>query len=218
MKSYVISLRNQTDRWAAFANHFSTHRLWPDRFYGIDAVQWGLTTKHPYEVDHPGTGFHMPQKHVGLHLSHYILWRQFSASHDGDVCLVLEDDARYNGSDLAEDLDKYGKWVEEKTPDEDGGFDHPIMLLLGSCNCGMKEQTEVDTTLGIFDVRWPQCTHAYIINKAAANLLIVTQEKSWAPIDLALIFNSYPKFAKEHGGVYTVLPRLFDQEGTVISQ
>lgn len=216
-KAYCINLRDRVDRWARFYNHFSAHKMYAEKFEGLDAVKWGLITKNAYEKDHPGTGFHMPQKHVGLHLSHYWLWRQIARLNDEPV-IVFEDDARYCGQDdnPVALLGEYADWVRKMTVDQDNGLDHPIMLFLGSCNCGHKEGPLVDETLKIRQIEWPQCTHAYMLNKSAANLLIRTQEKSWAPIDLALIFESFPEFAKNRGGVYTVQPRIFDQEGQII--
>lgn len=214
MKSYCINLRRHEYRWEKLRQHFLGHSHYPTRFIGVDAVEWGLITKHTYDVDYPGSGYCIPQKHVGMHLSHYWLWRQIIAL-DYDAVLVLEDDSRYIGSNLNGDLEKYRQWFWKEGP-HGCGPEKPTMLFVGSCNCTHKPCQPLDESLGIFDVRWPQCTHAYILNRAAAMLLVDTQEKSWAPIDLALIFNSFPKFQERGGGVYTVLPRLFEQEGTEI--
>ena len=208
MKSYCITLRETVDRWASAYNHFAGHGLFPEQFLGLNAVKWGLTTKNSYDVDHPGTGFHIPQKHVGLHLSHYWLWRQISrlasTNNGSDYSLIMEDDSRYIGNDpLLSVLAEYEDWLKSMEADY-----RPLILFLGSCNCAGKPSETINESLGIHKLEWPQCTHAYIVNNRAAAGLILSQEKSWAPIDLAMIFNSFPEMK---GHVYTVLPRLFDQ-------
>ena len=204
----VISLRETPQRLQACRDHFASFGMTLDVFYGVNAAKWGLLTKNAYEVDHPGTGFHIPQKHVGLHLSHYFMWRE-SLLHPFNVHGCVEDDCRFVG-DLKEGqtlpllLADYREWIDLQGTT-------PTMIFLGSCNCSYKPSVLVDERLHLYKVEWPQCTHAYLFNKAAAALLIETQEKSWAPIDLALIFNSFPVFKERGGQVLTVLPRLFDQ-------
>lgn len=166
--------------------------------YGINANEAGLLTTHTYDRDHPGSGYRIPSKHVGLHLSHVMAWTTLWHLGVG-YGLVLEDDA------LFEDgwFPRYQQALRDVPDDMD-------ILHLGSCNTGDKVKTQVAGE--VWEVKYPQCTHSYVVARKALPVLLATQQKIWAPIDLALIFNSYPQLK-----VYTVLPRICDQHGQDIA-
>lgn len=193
MKKYVITLRETPEREAACRKHLGdVHFHDAEFFYGIHAEKWGLTTTHPYEVDHPGTGYIVPRKHVGLHLSHWILWQLALRGHE-DITSIMEDDVA-----MAGDWEpRLSSAIQAAPADWD-------MLILGHCNAINKPSTHINGQ--VFDVRWPQCTHWYLVRRKALPFLLESQEKCWAPIDLALIFNSYP-----HLKVFTTIPRLAAQ-------
>lgn len=213
---HAIVLRETPDRTERLRKHLSEEGIYWNPFYGVNAEKWGLTTVHPYEVDSPGSGYIMIQKHVGLHLSHYWLWRcaydalfhQRAAilnltdceTKTRDECSVtiLEDDALF--------LPGWEPRLDKALNDVPKDWE---ILMIGSCNCEGHDTEHIKGE--IFKVKYPQCTHAMIIKERALPILIETQEKSWAPIDLALIFNSYPLL-----NVYTVLPRIVDQYGQEI--
>ena len=164
-----------------------------ERFYGINAVKMGLTTVNPYEVDAPGSGYIMSQKHTGMHLSHFLMWRHFWHDHDDKQFTVVEDDVRFTDT-----------WDH---PDNWNGIpDDWDMVMLGSCCTEGRPKTHIAGK--VYRVEYPLCTHAYMVRRKALPILLETQDKSWAPIDLALYFNSYPKL-----NVYTILPRIAYQEG-----
>ena len=142
----------------------------------------------------------MPQKHVGLHLSHWILWNLFAAYPDGDSFSVMEDDVH-----LAPDWKPRVEHVEACLPAD---WD---ICLLGHCNAADKPSAHVNGPL--FKVAYPQCTHWYLVRRKALHTLIETQRKAWAPIDLSLIFGSYPQL-----NVYTVVPRLAQQFGIQLAE
>lgn len=166
-------------------------------FQGINAAAMGLTTVNPYtyEVDGPGSGYIMPQKHVGLSLTHWLLWRKLVAyERDKDwSSTILEDDAEF--------VPGWREKLAAITPPDDWD-----MILIGSCNCGDKPKEEVSP--GLFKVHQPQCTHAYIVRHRALPTLIECGRKIWAPIDLSLIFGAYEKL-----NVFCVLPRICGQHG-----
>jgi len=200
VKSRVITLHETPDRRDACAAHLSERSHPFEFFYGVNAATWGLTTLHPYEKDHPGSGYIMPQKHVGLHLSHWILWNLFAASAEGDSFSVMEDDVH-----LASDWKPRVEHAEACLPAD---WD---ICLLGHCNALDKPRHHVNGT--VFKVAYPQCTHWYLVRRKALATLIETQRKVWAPIDLALIFGSYPQL-----NVYTVIPRLAQQFGIQLAE
>lgn len=196
MKRYVITLRETPDREAACRKHlddvgFDGVEFW----YGVNAVKWGLMTSNSYDVDHPGSGFMIPRKHVGLHLSHWILWQKALESKQ-DIVSIMEDDVALAG-DWKPRLQTILSTASILCPDWD-------MIFLGSCNALNKDKTHLGGSL--WDVRYPQCTHWYLARHKALPVLIETQEKSWAPIDLSLIFNSFPRLK-----VLTAIPRLAAQ-------
>ncbi len=169
-----------------------------ERFHGVNAVKMGLTTVNTYEVDHPGTNYIMQQKHTGMHLSHFLIWRHFWYDHHEEEFTVFEDDVR-----LVPDWALTATVLYQNVPND---WD---MILLGSCCTEGRPKTHISGN--VYKVEYPLCTHAYMVRRKAFPVLLETQEKSWAPIDLALFFNSYPKL-----NVYTILPRIAEQEGTFL--
>ena len=191
---HILTLPDST-RIQATEEHLYLNGVVGKRFYGINAVKMGLTTVNPYEVDAPGSGYIMPQKHTGMHLSHFLMWRHFLYDHEYGDFTVFEDDVR-----LIED---WNKILIENGPEVPGDWD---IVMLGSCCTDGRPKTHISGN--IYRVEYPLCTHAYMVRRKALPILLETQEKSWAPIDLSLYFNSYPKL-----NVYTILPRIAYQDG-----
>jgi len=192
MRAFCISLPETPARREIARAHFVERGARVEFFDGVHALNFGLTTTHTYDVDHPGTGYRITSKHVGCWLSHYILWQALTLA-DGDKFLIFEDDVA-----LPED------WHIRMLAALDDTPENADMLYLGSCCCDGKPKEQISNT--VWDVKWPLCTHAYVVWKKALPRLLATQRKCWAPIDLALYFNSLP-----HLKVYTVLPRIADQ-------
>lgn len=196
MKKYVITLRETPQREAACRKHLDDVGFHGVEFwYGVNALKWGLITRNTYDKDHPGTGYLMPMKHVGLHLSHWILWQKGLDSGE-DVISVMEDDVAMAG-DWKPRLDHILETVSAADPEWD-------ILFLGSCHALNKEKRHVFGCL--WEVKYPLCTHWYLVRRKALPTLLESQEKSWAPIDLALVYDSLPKLR-----VYTAIPRLASQ-------
>lgn len=185
------------DRSVALSEHLAIHDIEWIPFRGINAAKWGLTTLNPYDE----SGKIVEQKHVGLHLSHYILWQMFHKSEEhyqhGDNCewTVIEDDCRFT-DDWAENYDLARNHLPE---DWD-------MLMLGSC-CTEGRPT-VHIGGNVYEVKYPLCTHAYVVRGKALSTLITTQEKAWTNIDISLFTLTYPEL-----NVYTILPRIAYQDG-----
>lgn len=198
MRTLCISLPETPERTERAKQHFTEIGLTGVHFIdGIHAETFGLLTHHPYNYDHPGTGFRIPGKHVGLCLSHFVAW-SICKMMDEPVFMILEDDALF--------CDDWKERLDRVTLDQ-----NIDMLLLGSCNCAGKPRTHIEGE--VYDVRWPQCTHAYIVTRKGIEILLATQRDIFAPIDLALIHRSYDKMT-----VRTVLPRIVSQYGQEISE
>lgn len=191
----VICLEDSPGREERLTEHLKEVGVQWTRFEGIDASRWGLTTTNTYEIDNPGSGYVVKQKHVGLHLSHYILW-QIQRELGLEEMTVLEDDVLFT-----DDWKDGYKEARENLPD-DWDF-----LMIGSAHCQYRHKKQIAGN--VWNVMWPITTHAYIVRLKAIQTLLKTQRCAGSPIDLSLIFRSFPLLK-----VYTILPRLASQHNT----
>lgn len=197
---HAITLRETTDKTQALRDHLKKEWIAWRPFIGCNAVKWGLETVHTYELDNPGKGERISQKHVGLHLSHYWLWRIFQESNEYELngynaeFTVIEDDARF--------IPKWKKQYESARALLPDDWD---LLFLGSC-C-VKDREKQHIGMNLYKTR-PFCTHAYVVRGKSLDTMIETQEKAWANVDIALWHNTYPKL-----NVYAILPRIVNQDG-----
>lgn len=197
-RTFYITLTQTPDREKRMRDHCAANSIEAEPFYGIHAIEMGLRTVIPYEVDYPGSNYFIDPKHVGMVLSHLMLWRALTLQPQ-DEFLILEDDAQFeNGWQSGYDS------ARKDLPDN---WD---MLFIGSANCADKDKETVGRNL--FLVKYPFATHSYIVRKKSLITLIDTQRKVYAPIDLALGFHSFPKLV-----VLTVLPPLTSQVGTFLN-
>lgn len=194
MRTFCITLPETPHRRKVAETHFLERGVRAEFLHGIDAQGFGLRTEHTYEHDHPGSGYIMQQKHVGLHLSHYMAWQAMNVCPDGPF-LLLEDDAEFS-PDWESRLNESLFYCPRDTD----------LLFIGSCNCFDKPKTDLGH--GLWNVQWPMCTHAYVIFRKAIPILMSTQRDSFAPIDIALILRSFAFL-----NVVTVLPRIVSQRG-----
>lgn len=194
-RCFLLTTRG-SNRLAETEAHLAAEGIQWQRFYGPDHVITGLVTTHTYEVDHPGSKYVIHPRGVGGALAQYMAW-QVCFYLGRESYLILEDDAQF--------LPGWRTRLDSIVPPDDWD-----MILIGSCNCGGKQSPCVSP--GLYDVRYPHCTHAYIVRNKALPVLLERMQKIWAPIDLALGFNAYPFLH-----VYTVLPRLVEQRGTYIN-
>lgn len=202
---HVITLATQPERRHRARVHLNAHRIDHEFFNGFDGPALGLATRFPYEVDCPGNGYIMDPRSVGLMLTHLTLWkigREIHGYKGVGHMTIFEDDVEF----VPGWRDRYALAMATMPDDWD-------MIFLGSCNCADKPKTEVGG--GVFRILagGPMCTHAYMIRAKALPKLIENHSRIWAPIDLALIFDSFPNL-----NVYTILPRLAKQHGEEISE
>lgn len=202
IRTFCLSLPDNEapGRTQAALKHFRERGIYDLQFfYGIHAEKAGLKTVHPYLLDHPEENFTMGYKPTGIWLSHIMLWSALLLVHE-DHFLILEDDAQFPEN-------WHARFVAALN-DAPRGFD---MLYVGSCCCKGMPTTHIKGE--VFDVRYPQCTHAYVVAKKALPVLLSTNRKAYAPVDIALNLHSHPLLK-----VYTVLPRIVGQFNTDISE
>lgn len=196
MTTFCIFCPELPERAAAAQAHFEKIGLNARFVYGIHGQTYGVQTSHTYDVDR-ANGHTIGYRHTGMNLSHYICWN-ICAQYPDETFLILEDDAQFEPDWKAR--------INQVVLDAPENWD---MIYVGSCNCLDKPKTHIKGEL--FRVEHPQCTHAYLITKHCAKILLETQRKCFAPIDLSLILKSLPSL--NH---FTVLPRIASQRNQEI--
>lgn len=197
MKTLCLYCPELPQRLSAAKRHFDSVGLEAQFVPGIHGEAFGVLGTHPYRDDAPGAGFVIGYAQTGLYLSHYMLWVALMISGDGEA-IVLEDDAILP-ADWKKRLDSaLAHWRNQ--PDAH-------MLLIGSSNTSDKPKTHIEGPL--WDVRYPFCTHAYLVRQSALPILVNRMRDCYTNIDIALAQRAYP-----HLKVLTVLPRIVEQRGT----
>lgn len=191
-KVRAITLRDTPGRTERLAVHLADRGIDWEPMEGINAERWGLTTLNTYEIDHPGEGHIIPQKHTGLGVSHYIAWVIQNETGLSEMT-ILEDDALFCPD-----------WEERYTEGRKHLPDDWDIFLIGSAHCQYRAKEQVSGP--VWSVYWPITTHAYIVNAKALPTLLGTQQHSGMPIDISLAFRTYPLL-----NVHTLIPRIAEQ-------
>lgn len=197
VRPFVVVLQELPEKEASIQTHFLSRGLIAETFNGIHGVTSGLRTIYPYERDAPGSGWNIGVKPVATWLSFYMLWAALNLQPD-PYFLTLEWDCK-----LPENWRERTERAIENTPSD---FD---LLFLGSCCAQDKPKTHIAGE--VWEVHYPVCGHATIIAKKALPVMLSTQRKVYAPIDISLALHTLPRLK-----VYTVLPRICDQFDTQI--
>lgn len=196
---FCLTLPEQAFRRERAERHFAENQVGHVNYIeGVNGPKFGLETKFPYEVDAPGSGFNMGPRCVGIWLSHLIAWHVVNQL-PSDHALILEDDAKFDAN--------WKPRVDQALQDVPSDFD---FLFIGSCCVGGSVAYHVRGE--VWDVRWPMCFQAYVVSKNGARILIETQRKVYAPIDISTKFHSFPKMK-----VYTLNPMAVWQFDTEIT-
>lgn len=208
----------EPDRVARAQAHFAERGV-PISGYamGLHKTTSGLTTTHPYMVDRPDPD--APRYVMGPHptniwIGHYLVWNALILSGDPAWC-VLECDAKFPPD--------WRPRVEQAFHEAPADWD---LIYLGSCCTAGRQATPVLGTTTLYQIAGtaPQCNHAYALTRAAAEILVTTLRKVWAPIDIQQASECWgsplprcvPPVAPPVRPlqVYTVLPRIIDQWDT----
>ncbi len=205
MKTFIICCPEFPERNEAAKRHLNSRGIEPESIWGIHGETFGLLPSRPYNEDRPGCGFLNPISQVGLMLSHYMVWQvcqYWPGDHDErsdcfeDWYLILEDDAHFP-MDWKERLDV-------AMTDIPSDWD---IFLIGSSNTHDKPKKQICGD--VWEVKYPFCTHAYMVRRKALQTLLANCRDATLKIDISLIKNAYPLLK-----VYTMLPRLVEQRGT----
>src|SRR5687767_8949582 len=131
LRTFCITLPEYPERREKARAHFNERSVPAQFFDGIHAEKAGLRTIYSYEVDHPGSGFNVGFKIVGIALSHIMLWSAMNLLWD-DHFFVIEDDCEFPPD--------WHSRLSAAMRDVPSDFD---MLYPGSCCCEGKPQTHI---------------------------------------------------------------------------
>ena len=175
----------------AAVNHFKERGVEANFINGIHAETFGILAWRPYRRDRPKAGYLIDISQAGLCLSHYMIWQLCQFHHD-DTWLILEADCEF--------CENWKPRLEQALKDAPADWQ---IILVGSCNCSDKPQTHVNGEL--FEVKFPFCTHGYIIRESALDALLSIRDAA-TKIDISLVDKAYPNLK-----TYTILPRICGQ-------
>lgn len=195
MKTFCIICPEFPEKNKVAKEHFDKRGLHVNFVNGIHGETFGLLPSRPYNADFPGRGHLIPIAHVGLTLSHYMVW-SICEQLDEDFFMILEDDAKFT-SDWR--LALYAT-LDDLPSDWD-------IFNLGASNTSDKPKEHICGD--VWEVKYPFTTHCYLIRKKAIPTLLASCRDATLNIDLLLIREAYPKLK-----VYSMIPRLVNQRGT----
>ena len=180
------------ERHEAAVKHFAVRKVDAQFISGIHAETFGIKASRPYRRDDLNSIEPVITPIVGIALSHYMTW-QICWLYEDETFLIIEDDAEFS-----EDWTVRLNQAKLDMPED---WD---ILMAGSCFCSDKPQTHIKGE--VFEVKYPFCTHAMLINRKALPKLLELGREATIPIDVTLFDKIYPQLR-----VYTVLPRIVNQ-------
>lgn len=195
--AHVITLLDTLDtpRWKDTVAHLVERGVEHRPFTGINGARWGLATINTYDVDNPGTNYKIGPKTIGIALSHWMLWNTLTYL-PGDEWMICEDDVRF--------VPDWRPRLEAALTSVPQDWD---MLYVGSCCTAGKIKSDFGNNVHLVD--GPQCLHCYMVRRKALPIMLETQQLAWAGVDVQLVFKTHHLLK-----VYTILPRLADQQYT----
>jgi GR25 family glycosyltransferase involved in LPS biosynthesis len=184
---FCITCRQTPERTALAARHFRECGLDVQFFPGIHGQTFGLRTVHEAKPS-----YRMPSGHVGLVLSHYMLWQTLVFLPHEEV-LILEDDAEFPPDFRSRFSQAFGE-----LPD-DWQFVH-----VGSVGTELKPRRHLSPNVCMVDM--PFGTHAYLIKRSVLPFLLATNHQARTHIDIQIAQNSLPGMRS-----YVFFPSLVSQ-------
>lgn len=204
-RTFILSIKRNEQRLTETQAHLAKVGINPEVVLGFDGAITGLATRYSYDVDNPGTNFHICSRTISLALTHMLAWK-IALHSPGEVFCFFEDDVRFTddwASHAKPSLDYLNNdWLEKYK--ENWGI-----LYLGSCCCDNRKMTQIQDRLHM--VYYAQCLHAYVVKRHALQVLFDACEKFYAPIDIAVCLHALPVLK-----TFALLPRVAEQNNTYI--
>ena len=198
---HIIALSENSLKCKKLSGFLASEKIPFRVFKGMDAVGWGLNSTNVYKYAVADQSKHLRPGQIGCYMSHYWLWRsllmtpEYASMGESAQFTILEDDCLFE-PDWKENL----MLASQSLPKD---WD---VLMIGSC-C-TEDKPKVSLGANLYECQYPFCTHAYIVRAKCLQTMIDRSENMWAPIDIILATEIFPKLH-----VYTILPRICDQEG-----
>ena len=195
IRPFLLTVPELRERTEFIRAHFKEVGIEAEEFEGLSATESGLVTTHCYEIDNPGSGYRIGPKPTATWVGFWAMWSALKLLPDSHF-LTLEYDAKFHPN--------WRQRAERALKDVPRDFD---LLYLGHCCCKGRPSRFIAGE--VFEVKYPVCGHATIVAKKALPMILKTQRKIYASLDLSLAFHTLP-----HLKVYTLLPRCADQFNT----
>lgn len=199
IRPFLITVPEAQDRTDFIMKHFKEVGFECEIFNGISSKLSGLVTTHLYELDNPGGGHKIGSKEVAGWLSFYMVWSAMNFMPDSQFW-TLEFDCQFQPNWRAR--------VEQALRDVPPDFD---LLYVGSCCCKGKPMKHIKGE--VYEMNQMQCGHSTIVAKKALPVMLATQRKVYAPLDISLAFHTLPLLK-----CYAILPRVCGQFSTFIPE
>lgn len=197
IRPFVITVPEAPERTDFIMRHYAAVGFETEIFNGVSSKLSGLVTEHLYEVDAPGSGYKIGKKEVAGWVSFYMAWTAMLYMPESHFW-TTEFDCKYPADWRAR--------VEQALKDVPPDFD---LLYVGSCCCKGKPMKHIKGD--VYEMNQVQCGHSTIVAKKALPVILSTQRKIYAPLDISLAFHTLPKLK-----CYAILPRVADQFETYI--
>ena len=197
IRPFLITVPEAQDRTDFIMRHYTAVGFETEIFNGISSKVSGLVTTHLYEVDAPNSGYKISNKEVAGFLSFYMAWSAMLYMPE-KYFWTTEFDCKYPIN--------WRSRVEQALKDVPPDFD---LLYVGSCCCKGKPMKHIRGD--VFEMNQMQCGHSTIVAKKALPIMLATQRKCYAPLDISLAFHTLDKLR-----CFAILPRVADQWETFI--
>ena len=184
---FCITCRRTPERWKQTQAHLVSVGLDVTPFYGIHGQTMGLRTAHPLRP-----GWYITAGQVGCFLSHYMLWQTLTFLPHEEV-LILEDDAFVEPDFQDRFAEAYADLPEDWQ-----------LAFVGSINSRNLKPQQLTPRVAVLE--YPYATHSYMIRRSALPVLLETNQRLYAPLDVQLIEHALPRLK-----VYTFWPSLVRQ-------
>lgn len=195
---YCITLDLKGARAKRTLEEFAAYAITPKIVRGLDAHKWGLKTTIEFHRN-LGEPYYLWDTVVGCSLSHWMLWNYLLTANVPEA-LIVEDDVKLRQNFLEE----FNACYAELPQDWQFAF-------VGRCCAADKPTKQI--TPRVWDIRWPLCTHAYLVKLSALEIMMDPMAEARAPFDIALTENV---FAKGLIKPYTFKPNLALQHDTFL--
>lgn len=178
MKTYIISLKNAHERRRYISHQASSSGI---DFEIIDAVNGKEITENMLQILAKDYSYAITPGEIGCTLSHLIAYKQLLVS-GNEFALILEDDVLIP-ENLADTLHSLKKNMTK---------DKPCVYLLSKVNhYNSKKLSAVSNTASIHEVYNAAFSHAYIINRKAAQKLLENLFPVWCVADQWTTFREF---------------------------